>query len=349
MDKEQQNPEEIRPEDDWGLSLEEQRGLAEKRRPQAVKEHGAGMIALDNTDAVIPGPQAASLDQPTAPTPTMLPHRSKPDQYPAFMARSALFSASKHGAALPPATALKAQGNYGLRVGGPRLGMRDKAVWEAAMQVAKETNDISQDIPVGLADLARRLGLEEANGATCAWLRDSLARLAQTDVEVELQSQTRAGKLLASARVGGRACAIRLDLTLSLSILEEDFQFNINSSRRRSLNGSLAQWLHDFISTHSAYGGRITLAYLRELCGFEGQSKRFPSLLNAALVELAKKAPELVVGHSFKKVGRSSDKWEVDIQRGQEMPSFSKPKSKGGLVGAPASSDSRKIQKWLAL
>lgn len=357
MNNDQERFEGARPEDDWGLSLDEQRELAAKRSAHArpgqaeVATKSAPGAALDNGmgSEMAPPEQPSTATASAATPPIALPLRSKPDQYPAFMARGALFSASKHGAPLPQSAPLKAQGSYALRASGPRLSMRDKAAWEAAMQVAKECEDASQDIPISLADLARRMGAQEANGAAYASIRASLDRLAQTDVEVTLNGRVHAGKLLAMAQVKGRACFIRLDLPLSLAILEDDFQFKINSVRRRSLNSSLAQWLHDFVSTHSAYGGKLTVAYLRELCGFEGQAKRFPSLLSAALLELAAKAPELVAGHAFNKVGQSSDKWELNIQRGSEAPSFSRPKAQGTPASATTAPKSRKVGKWLAL
>lgn len=87
----------------------------------------------------------------------------------------------------------------------------------------------------------------------------------------------------------------------------------------------LAQWLHDFLSTHSK-SENLTVDYIREMCGFEGVTKRFPAQLRIALDELIKSAPELVVSYSIDDQGRSSDRWGVTINRGSEMPKFEMPK-----------------------
>ena len=322
MDQDQGHSEELRPEDDWDLPQEARPPIA-ATAPQrkAIAPNGAaGAInAAPPVQEQAPAPKSA---------PAVLPHASKLEHQPAFLTRSGLFSATKHAAALPPNSSVKSQGGYNLRASGDRLGMRDKAAWEAAMQVAKESGDASQDIPVNLSDLARRMGLRNANGAALAGIWESLQRLAQAHVEVELQGQVHAGKMLESATKHGLAHSIRIDLGWSTAILEQDYQFKLDASRRAKLSGSLAQWLHDFISTHDSYSRNLTIGYLRDLCGFEGQARRFPSLLDAALAELAAKAPELVAGRSVKKVGRSSRKWELAIQRGPEAPAFCKPKAR---------------------
>lgn len=344
MQQHQENSEEMRPEDDWDLP--------QAPRPTAIETTTKTKSTSKKSPAVV------SVAQSSAPDPTIassrlattLPHRSKVDHYPAFLARGALFSASKHASPLAPNTPIKSQGSYNMRASGGRLRMRDKAVWEAAMQVAKESGDAGRDIPVSLSDLARRMGLQNPNGATLAWIWASLERLARTNVEVTLHGQVHAGRMLESATSDGRAHTIRVDLAWTIAILEQDFQFKLNSARRHMLSGSLAKWLHDFVSTHASYDRKLTIGYLRDLCGFDGQSRRFPSLLDAALLELSTTAPELIAGHTVKKIGRSSDKWELDIKRGQESPSFCKPKARATLSGpCVAPSNGRSPRKWLAL
>ena len=322
MDQDQMDSEELRPEDDWDLPQEARLPImATPPKERAMEPQGHPGAGIAATPAREHAPATKS-------TPLVLPRASKLDHQPAFLTRGALFSSAKHAAALPPNSPVKSQGSYDLRASGARLGMRDKAVWEAAMQVAKESGDAGQDIPVHLSDLARRMGLRDANGAALAGIWGSLERLANAHVEVELQGQVHAGKMLESATKNGRARSIRVDLGWSTAILEQDYQFKLDAARRAKLSGSLAQWLHDFISTHDSYSRKLTIGYLRDLCGFEGQARRFPSLLNAALAELAAKAPELVAGHSVKKVGRSSCKWELAILRGPEAPAFCKPKAR---------------------
>ncbi len=353
MEQKREDLDTARPEDDWGLPLEEQRALAEKRDLAKPKIEAAKARPLA-AERAIPVAVANPMAMPAAPSvepaaPARLPNRAKLDQFPAFATRSALFCATRHGAALPPNTPIKSQGTYDLRAAGERLSMRDKAVWEAAMQLAKECPDASQDIPVSLSDLAKRIGLREPNGAALASIWRSVERLAQAHVELTLQGKTYAGKLLQSATANGRARAIRVDLVLAMSVFEQDHQFKIDSARRHALSTSLAQWLHDFFSTHSSYRGKLTLGYLRDLCGFEGQVRRFPGLLDVAMAELAAKVPELVASHVIKRVGRSSDKWALEIQRGPETAVFSKPKANAAASAEPAPPKARQPQRWLAL
>ena len=337
-----------RPEDDWGLPVEEQQALARERARRSCA------IQPEQPMPPLPPPGAAAA-RATAPPQmsaahcALLPNCRKPDQFPAFATRSALFCASKHASALPPNTPVKSQGAYALRAGGPRLDMRDKAIWEAAMRLAKECPNPSQDIPVNLSELARRIGLRDANGAALSRIWKSLERLAQADVELTLQGKAHAGKMLAAAVVNGRARSIRLDLGLCAFVLESDAQFKIDSARRHALSSSLAQWLHDFFSTHSAYGASLTLGYLRELCGFEGQARRFPKLLDAAMAELAAKAPQLVAGHRVNKSGRSSEKWALEVNRGPEAPTYTKAKPNIATPSVPGAPKTRQPKKWLAL
>lgn len=348
MEQKLNDTETARPEDDWGLSPEEQHALAEERarRSCAIQplRPASVLSAMEQPCVRASAPPPA----PAAP-PALLPNLGKLDQFPAFATRSALFCASKHASTLPLTTPLKSQGTYALRAGGPRLDMRDKAVWEAAIGLAKECPDPSRDIPINLSELARRMGLRAPNGAALARVWKSMERLAQADVELTLLGKAQAGKMLAAATSDGRSRSIRLDLGLCALILESDAQFKINSIRRHSLSSALAQWLHDFFSTHSAYGGALTLGYLRELCGFEGQARRFPALLDAALAELAAKAPELVRGHRFNKRGRSSEKWTLEVDRGPEAPIFTKAKTDTATPSVPAAPKPRLPRKWLAL
>lgn len=337
-----------RPEDDWGLSLEEQHVLAEERARRARVIRPAPPKAAPPAMALPRAGASAPTSVPGAHA-ALLPHRGKLDQFPAFATRSALFCASKHASALPQNTPLKSQGTYALRAGGPRLDMRDKAVWEAAIGMAKEFPDPSQEIPINLSELSRRIGQRDANGAALTRVWKSLERLAQADVELTLQGKVHAGKMLAAATFNGSSRSIRLDFGLCALVLESDAQFKINSVRRHSLSSALAQWLHDFFSTHSAYGAALTLGYLRELCGFDGQTRRFPKLLDVAMAELATKAPQLVTGHRISKVGRSSEKWTLNVDRGPEAPVFTKARANIASPSFPTAPKPRQPKKWLAL
>ena len=79
----------------------------------------------------------------TKPQPTLqpIPMQGKLGHFPAFMTRSGLFGVARTAPlSLPlPMSEVMVQGKYELEYEGPRLNMTDKAVWQAVVDMAKES------------------------------------------------------------------------------------------------------------------------------------------------------------------------------------------------------------------
>lgn len=274
--------------------------------------------------------------QPIAGGPGLvLPHAAKLDLFPALFSRSALFRVSgaddpamAHNAS-DQAVVIEAQGGVGLRLRGPWPRMRDKAVWEVALEMAKASPDAAAPIPVRLSQFAARLGYADKGSDNLEWIWTSLRRLSFCQVEFDLPSSSGprlVGNLLAAARETPFGKEIEIVPAFATRLLNEDFQFAIDRSRRATLSTALARWLHDFLSTHSSQNRPFDVPYLRALCGYGGEKKRFPSELESALGELAQKAPGILASYAFAKPTRSSDGWTVSLVCGAEKRRFEQPK-----------------------
>lgn len=269
-----------------------------------------------------------------------LPHANKPDHFPAFMSRSALFSVSKGAApAYAQFTEIPSQGSS-IRLHGPRLTMRDKSIWEIAIQIAKEkSSDIAKPFEVSLREFVRRLGEKDTGGAGLESIWESLRRLCLARIEICVKGRSiGVGSMLATVVKREGRCFVRLNPDFAIPALTMDHQFRICSQRRNRVAMALGQWLHDFLSTHNA-SRDMDLAYLRKLCGYDGPKRNFAGKLNLALVDLQRQAPELLESFAIDKTARDSDKWILRISRGSELPQFimpSTPRQSSQKRGGPA-------------
>ncbi|PHM20509.1 MAG: hypothetical protein CK604_06180 [Curvibacter sp. PD_MW3] len=251
-----------------------------------------------------------------------IPFANKLGHFPGLMHRSSLFSVGRSDDE-PRGGEAKSQGGYDLEVDGPALSMHDKAVWEALVDIAKERDhDLSTPLLTSLSEIARKCGAEFTGSRTTNAVRNGLERLSRAHLECTLAQLGRVhGRLLAAVEIGSHGASVSFDPALTSALLGSDLNFQMNPDRRRLLSGTLAQWMHDFISTHTETRP-LTLKYLRELCGFPGDSKRFPAALTAAMEELKAKAPELVTAFVIDKMTRSGDFWTILVTRGTESPKF---------------------------
>lgn len=254
-----------------------------------------------------------------------IPHRDKPDYFPAFMSRSAMFKAGRASEDMSTFIEFPAQGCT-LRCRGPRLTMKDKHVWETAIQIAKESSPgLSSSFEIGLRDFARRMGHKDFCSKTLTPIWDSLERLACARIEFDIPGQcSGVGSMLSTAVKRDNRFYLRLNPDFALPALMGDKQFKIRSERRAKLSSALAQWLHDFYSTHSA-ARDLDLGYLRELCGYDSIPRNFPNKLDQAMKELSDIAPELIASFEIIKVGRDSDLWTLRALRGPEGASYKMP------------------------
>lgn len=251
-----------------------------------------------------------------------VPHKNRPNHFPGFIARSAMFRASNtHGHFAQP-TAVKAQGCI-LMLSGPALNMRDKHIWETAIQIAKErAPHAGEPFVIELRDFARRMGSNNRSGPALVSIWESLKRLARCRVEFEIGESCKGiGSLIATAYKDEGRLFLRLNPDFAIPALLGDKQFVFNQARRQALPYALSQWLHDFFSTHKL-SRDIDLDYLRELCGYDGTARNFPRKLHGAMTALVAAAPELVASFEIVETGRCSDDWILRVVLGSEEPSF---------------------------
>jgi hypothetical protein len=182
------------------------------------------------------------------------------------------------------------------------------------------------------------MGWKNPSGTNLKWIWSSIKRLSRAHLEYkatpkdsrpgeEPQESTveGVGNLIAGAQRRGDAYAIQICEHFSKFAFELDKQFLIQIKRRETLNGLLAKWLHDFLSTHTKEQ-EFDICYLRELSGFTGRQKDFPVKLFQALDELKQSIPTLVADYVIQKISKNSDNWKVLVHRGDEKPQFVMPK-----------------------
>lgn len=251
-----------------------------------------------------------------------VPHKNRPRNFPGFIARSSMFRVSASGGDFSSPTLVRAQGCT-LILTGPKLSMRDKHVWETAIQIAKErAPSIADAFEIELRDFARRLGSTNQCGTALSSIWESLERLASARVEFQIGDSCKGiGSLLASAFRDDGKLYLRLNPDFAIPALLGDKQFLFDQARRSGLPTSLAQWLHDFFSTHKE-AREMDLRYLRELCGYDGTPRNFPGKLRIALDELVKAAPTLVASFEIDRSSRSSDNWKLRVVLGSDSPAF---------------------------
>jgi len=353
--------------DDWGAPLPKSTPRA-ATPPELPSPAYACAPALEGNNGGSPSPQNASVEAgpsdagnenahaaaPIGPEPTteprarrrgparvaasgptlQLPHAEKVDLIPAIFSSSALFRVGGSDdlpAAAPasaPPIAVEAQGTVNMTLSGPWPRMRDKAVWEIALEMAKASSNAADPILVNLSEFASRMGYADKGGDTLEWIWASLRRLSFCHVEFNSPSAAGprlAGKLLLAARETAGRKEIEIDPAFAARLLGEDFQFATNRARRATLSTALARWLHDFLSTHATQDRPFDLPYLRNLCGYGADKRRFPAELNSALADLVGKAPEVLESYSIGKPTRSSDGWTVALVCGGEKRRFERP------------------------
>ena len=269
---------------------------------------------------------------------------NKPDYFPSLTARSSLFCASRIGSyntddSKNETIELKCQG-ASLTYNGPRLDMHDKLVWETAVQIAKDRKaPVGTTFNISLRDFAARMGWKNPSGTNLKWIWTSIKRLSrahleykatpkdhkQSDDNPDNSSIEGVGNLIAGAQRRGDSYSIQICEHFSKFAFELDKQFLIQIKRRETLDGLLAKWLHDFLSTHTKEQ-EFDICYLRELSGFTGRQKDFPTKLKLALEELKNNIPGLVANFDIQKTGKNSDDWKVIVHRGDEKPQFLLPK-----------------------
>ena len=268
----------------------------------------------------------AAAPEPAAPLLADWPRKHRAGLYPALFSRSALFQVGRGMAAGVGKRKVECQGDNDLFATGPRLSMRDKAVWERAHDQARANGDIGCEFELSLRAMAKALGAKDGrSGPTLRRLFDSLVRLADTALEFELTSgASGACKLLKVAAMRDEACVVSLDPDLG-ALLSADYLFELDIVRRQTLKLDLSKWLHDFHSTHKQFDGAFSLKTLAALCGYEATGGHFSSHLRAALNEAQTVAPGIVEGFNIERISVEAKKWRAAVTRGAEVVKFEMP------------------------
>ncbi len=283
----------------------------------------------------------------TVSSPVPFPHADKLGHFPAFMSRSSLFRCGQArtsdtkvqpisddqkiiaAGSTPIVTPIDIaiQGNFSMKYTGPRLGMSDKLVFEAVVDIAKSSkHDIGMPLRTSLRSIALAMGWKDLGGGSLRWISMALARLSQAHVEIDSGTSLRcSGMLLKHVNIDASGVAIQFDQSFTLQAFSNDNQFFVDRKRTATLSGSLAQWLHDFLSTHEQ-GDPHDLSYLREMSGFNAAAGKFPKQLRDAMNELVAMGNTLVASYTIARLGKkSSDDWKLILIRGTEKPKFILP------------------------
>lgn len=278
------------------------------------------MLPPAHAPALLPTSVRAPLPQ------VAIPLAREIGRFPGLFARSAIFGVGQVGAEpdmLGSELACYGEG-YCVIYDGPRLGMRDKRVWEIALRAAKAEGFAGGEIALSASDIAKELGISDS-GPDLTRVAESLKRLARAKIAYRVPGATGIANMLGSARKASSGWRISIDPGL-VPALDWDGQFLMNTIRRERLSSDLARWLHDFVSTHAAgFQAGFKLSELADLCAWRAQRRRFPAALEQALAELSMKCPELVVGFEIQRKKRSSESWRARVDRGLEKESFRTP------------------------
>jgi hypothetical protein len=274
-------------------------------------------------------------------TPIPIPHHAKLSHLPAFALRSNLFGVLRPEPFNPSESYTRrvcsAPEKYPVACTGPLLSQRDKAVWLAIIDIAKEDNaDLLLPVDASLGEIARRMNLASTGGSSLNWIKESIQRLIHCEVEASFETGAPAtGRLLASSLTVGQRHRVVFDAPFLEAALTRDKQFKVDFVRRSRLSSNVAIWLHDYLSTHSK-AEPLDIDYLRGFCGYLGDQSKFPGILTKAMKDLVSATPTTLVA-SFKiaKGTRDSNRWKLEYVKGVEKVSYISPKkanSRGGVV-----------------
>lgn len=300
-------------------------------QPAASANVGAAAAsAVAEVAQTVPAPlpakskRAYGRSRRAAATPsTRLPLAHEPDMFPAFMSRSALFSAIRANSGEFLAGPVRASGNVSVSVQGPQLSMADKRVWESLVRIAKRgAIDVERPFKVSMPSIAEMAGFGRAQGRS-AWA--AIERLAATRVDAVVDGVGVSGPLLASAKKDGQRSAVEFDPMFMQAALGRTLNIAMPDAPRGRAQPPLAQWMGDYFQTHEPFAKAPDLRYLSELCGHGGSPKGFVAALEAAMATLQAARPDLIASWSIDKSTRSSLEWTLLVARGASRPQVKRP------------------------
>ena len=290
-------------------------------------------IGVENGEGPPIAVAAAKIGQSAAAS-IALPEFALGAGFPVLFARSSIFRANGDGSPMAFGP-IECYPPYGCEFEGPRLSMRDKAVWEAVVAEAREAGFAGAELSISLSALCRAVG-GSGNGAGLRAVAASLGRLALARVRYALgDGNVHECRLLGSARADGARWLASLDPGL-LPALTRDLSFPIDARRRAKMKSELAMWLHDFLSTHERFDKGFKLGHLAKLAGYEGPAGALAGFVRKAMGELVVGAPEVAKSYAIKRAGHSSAGWRLGVEPGTEKPKFAMPRERHAAKAAVA-------------
>ena len=172
-----------------------------------------------------------------------------------------------------------------IRYTGGQLDQADLDVWEQALHLAR-TQALGTHCRFTEKGFLKALG-RQTGKSDREWLREALARLTATAVEISDGRRTYGGNLMNFYRDDATGRTV-LEISPKLAKFYGRTQWTqIDWAQRQQLRGKpLALWLHGFYASHAA-PYPLTVAYLHKLSGSQTkQLRKFKQNLTKALRDL---------------------------------------------------------------
>jgi hypothetical protein len=177
---------------------------------------------------------------------------------------------------------------------GKQLDMADQDVFMLALKWARGV-DVNTPIHCNRAEFLKALGWEPSTktgafgSSAYSWLDGSFDRLTSAKVTIKTK-RYRAHLVLVSSWVEDTTTG-EWELTLDGKILAlfqtEEFSFVDLAKRRRiTTRVDMAKWLQSYSASHARGWHRISVAKLKEWCGYKSPIRKFRAALGDALDEL---------------------------------------------------------------
>jgi hypothetical protein len=177
---------------------------------------------------------------------------------------------------------------------GKQLDMADQDVFMLALKWARGV-DVNTPIRCNRAEFLKALGWEPSTktgafgSSAYTWLDNSFDRLTSAKVSIRTK-RYKAHLVLVSSWVEDMVTG-EWELTLSSKILalfqNDEFSF-IDLAKRRLITTrvDMAKWLQSYAASHERGWHRISVAKLKEWCGYSSPINKFREALREALHEL---------------------------------------------------------------
>lgn len=181
---------------------------------------------------------------------------------------------------------VSAFGGLSVRQTGQELNQGDRDVWDQLIHLAR-TGGLENCVEFSASSFLASIG-RTAGGKDMQWLQKAIDRLMLTKVEIDDGVHVFCGTLIPQTFKNKQTCRYVVFLNPTISNLYSSGGWTmIDLQRREALRGHpLAQWLHDFFSTH-AEPLPFSVAKIHAMCGSKNRQLRgFRRELREALLFL---------------------------------------------------------------